>query len=74
MSALLYGAEGYASIGGPAVRITLKAKTMSAAEAEAFAHVILAQVAEANALSEPRERSEDDYGQSFDEYREERAS
>jgi len=66
---MTYGdAEGYVAIGGPKVRITLgnRETTLSASEAEEFAHVILAEAAAARALSEPRERNEDDYGTDFD--------
>lgn len=57
-------AEGYAAIGGPMVRITLGRidAAVTAAEAEAFAHLILAEAAQARSLSEPRECNEDDCG------------
>lgn len=64
-----YGdAEGYVSISGPRVRLTLGRidTAVTADEAEAFAHLILAEAAQARALSEPRERNEDDYGSDFD--------
>ena len=50
------------------VRLTLgrHETTLSASEAEAYAHVILAEAAQARALAEPRERNEDDYGIDFD--------
>jgi hypothetical protein len=69
-------AEGYVSVSGPRVRITLGSRetVLSASEAEELANVILAEVANARALAEPRERNEDDYGQSFDDFRAERAS
>ena len=61
-------AEGFVGIGGTFVRITLgrHATTLTASEAEELANVILAEVAQARALSEPRERNEDDYGVDFD--------
>jgi hypothetical protein len=69
MNAMNFGdAEGYAAVGGPFVRITLgrHETILSASEAEAFAHVLLAEVAQARALSEPRERNEDDCGVDFE--------
>jgi hypothetical protein len=66
---MTYGdAEGYAAVGGPMVRLTLgrHETILSASEAETLAHVILAEAAAARALSEPRERNEDDCGKDFD--------
>lgn len=61
-------AEGYVSVTGPRVRLTLGRidTAVTADEAEAFAHVILAEAAAARALAEPRERNEDDCGTDFD--------
>jgi hypothetical protein len=61
-------AEGYVSVSGPRVRITLGCvdAAVTADEAEAFANVLLAEVAAARALAEPRERNEDDYGTDFE--------
>lgn len=61
-------AEGFISVTGPRVRIALGRTFFepSADEAEAFAHVILAEVAAARALAEPRERNEDDCGKDFE--------
>jgi hypothetical protein len=54
-------AEGFIAIGGPMVRLTLgrHETTLRADEAEAYANVILAEVAAARALAEPVERNED---------------
>lgn len=66
---MTYGdAEGFVAVGGAMVRLTLGRHEMvlTASEAEALAHVILAEVAAARALAEPRERNEDSYGVDFD--------
>jgi hypothetical protein len=61
-------AEGFLAVSGAMVHLTLgrHSVALSASEAEAYAHVILAEAAAARALAEPRERNEDDYGTDFE--------